>query len=233
MAPRYAIYFVPALDGALWRLGSGVIGWNAADGTEPERIAVPGFDAATQAERTAEPRRYGFHATLKAPFTLAGGRTEPELVAMAANFTAQRPGFAVPALDVRLLGSFVALVPAAAAPKLDALAAAAVEAFEPFRAPLSAEDVARRKPETLAARQRSHLERWGYPYVFEDFRFHMTLTGSLPENERQPAAAALAGLYAPIAGPLPIDRIALFRQPSRQERFRILRTFPLATHLTD
>src|SRR5205085_4569680 len=89
------------------------------------------------------------------------------------------------------IGGFIAVIPAEPSVELELLAAEATKAFDPFRAPLSPEDRARRKPDKLAPRQRDYLDRWGYPYVFEEFRFHMTLTGRLPAERREPVVTML------------------------------------------
>jgi Protein of unknown function (DUF1045) len=77
----------------------------------------------------------------------------------------------------------------------------------------------------LSERQIAHLDAWGYPHVFEDFRYHMTLTGSLPAERREPVRAALAERYAALAEPFRLDALVVFRQVSRDERFTILGRF--------
>lgn len=226
MTARYAIYFMPSPATELWRFGSSVIGYDAETGRE---VLPPGRHAfhAPGAERdTAEPRRYGFHATLKAPFALAPGISEATLVDKAKAFAAQRESFTVPPLRVATIERFIALVPAAANAKLDSLAAECVRAFEPMRAALSEADVARRMAATLTPRQIAHLECWGYPYVFEDFRFHMTLTGPLEAKPRARLLDALRSLYAPVAEPLTVDAIIVARQADRDSRFAVLARFP-------
>ena len=83
------------------------------------------------------------------------------------------------------ISGFIAVIPAEPSAELELLAAEATKAFDPFRAPLSPEDRARRNPDKLTPRQRDYLDRWGYPYVMEEFRFHMTLTGRLPAERRE------------------------------------------------
>ena len=223
MKPRYALYVAPAPDSPLWRFGSGLIGYDAAPG---ENLPFPEGLPSDWAALTEEPRRYGFHATLKAPFHLAEGRSEAELVEAAAALAAKQAGFDLPALTIALLGSFVALIPAAPSAALLDLAAACVRDLDPFRAPMSEADRARRLAAKLSERQAVHLERWGYPHVFEDFRFHMTLTGSLPEERREPIRATLAAAYARLAPGLRVDAVSVFRQDDRAGRFRVLARLP-------
>lgn len=226
MTARYALYAAPAPDSPLWRFGSSVMGYDAARAeTVPFPEGAP-FDDAAWPALTEEPRRYGFHGTLKAPFALAEGRTEADLLEAAMLFAERRRAFVVPDLRVSLIKAFVALVPPMSSPPLDALAGDCVRDFDAFRAPLSEADRARRLKAPLDRRQIGHLDAWGYPYVFEDFRYHMTLTGPLPEDRREPVRAELARRHAPHAAPFAVDALCLFRQDERAGRFRILARFP-------
>jgi hypothetical protein len=179
-------------------------------------------------ERRGEPARYGFHATLKAPFALAAGATLAELLEATQRFAARQRSLELPRLAVTRMASFLALTPVESPAGLGALAEACVHELDQFRAPLSPADRAHRMRGALTPRQVGHLDRWGYPYVFEDFRFHMTLTGPLPEAAHAAIAAALRELYAPIAGPVAIDAICVLEQASPHARFRILARFDLA-----
>ncbi len=230
MSARYALYYAPAADSPLWRFGSAVLGYDAVAGAEIAPLVPPGCDVAAWPALTAEPRRYGFHATLKAPFTLARGRSEAGLRAFAHNYAAGLERVLLDGLAVTALGPFIALTPAADSAALQRFAFGLVQAFEPFRAPLDEADLARRLKSPLTPAQRAYLEAFGYPYVGDAFRFHMTLTGALPPAAVGPVKAALALAYAQAvpAGPVAIDRIALFRQDSREGRFGLLDSFTLS-----
>src|SRR5258708_7922392 len=226
--PRYAIYFVPAPGSDLDRFGSELLGYDALSG---ESLPFP--DGITQAvpdwhDLTQDPRKYGFHATLKAPFALAPGSNETKLIAACEAFAvAARP---IPVIRpvVKAISGFIAVVPAEHSVELDHLAADCVRDFDPFRAPLTAEDRARRNPSALTAAQRDHLDRWGYPYVMDDFRFHMTLTGKAPAERRDQLMALLRRRFAALdLAALAIDRIAVFRQNDPASRFRALAHFAL------
>jgi putative phosphonate metabolism protein len=220
---RYAIYFVPSADDRLWQAG------NLWLGRDPESGAVFAQNA-EDALATAEPRRYGFHATLKPPFTLASDRDPAGLEAALADFACERVPFEASGLKVSRLGRFVALVPNDPTPELHILADACVRSFEPFRAPLSDAEIARRRPADLTPRQADYLLRWGYPYVFEEFRFHMTLTGSLDPVAAQSYENRLEALFAPILSPrIRIREIALFVEPAAGEAFRLMRRFLLGS----
>jgi putative phosphonate metabolism protein len=227
-AMRAALYFTPPRDHALSRAASAWLGrdpWPA--GAVPavaDSREAPGDGTLVHA-----PRRYGFHATLKPPFHLAAGTNLATLRDAAAAFAAVQPAATIESLALVRIGAFFALVPGGAAPGLEALASAVVTAFEPFRAPPSEAEVARRSPERLTPRQREHLAAWGYPYVFDEFRFHMTLTGKVPEAERDAVEALLRARFAPVIGrPLAVDLLCLFVEPKPPGDFVVDTAVPLA-----
>lgn len=218
---RHAVYVAPSAESPLARFAAAWLGRDAYSGAELPQPELPELAPGRLAEITASPRRYGFHATLKAPFELAPGLTERELHEAAERFAAGRRGFTVP-LTLGSIGGFLALVPRAASAALDALAAEAVRDFDPFRAPLRPADLARRNPERLSPVEREHLMRWGYPYVFEAFRYHMTLTERLAEPEHGLVCQRLAELVAPYCeAPLEVDAICIFAQPEPGAPFHV------------
>ncbi|SIR28882.1 putative phosphonate metabolism protein [Rhizobium sp. RU20A] len=221
---RFALYFTPPAADPLTRTAARWLGRDAFSGEilAPAGPLPDGYDAAEHAALVADPVRYGFHGTLKAPFSLADSCTAAELVTALKDFASVTPAFTIPRLTVGRLGPFFALVPDGPAPELEAFAAACVRDFEPFRAPLSAADIIRRKPETLTESERAHLHAWGYPYVFSDFRFHMTLTGPVEETARDAMHAHLDSLFAPLLDrPVPVDHITLFAETERGAPFRV------------
>jgi putative phosphonate metabolism protein len=229
--PRYAIYYAPAPGSALDRFGAHLLGYDALSGEElrfPDSMeqTVPDWR-----ELTRDPRKYGFHATLKAPMSLADGKSEAELLAACESFAeTPRP---VPLIKpvVNAIGDFVAVVPAERPAGLDRLAADSVRAFDSFRAPLTPEDRARRRPDLLTPKQREYLDRWGYPYVMEEFRFHLTLTGRLAAERRETMTTILRDRFAALQmASLAIDSIALFRQDDTDSRFRTIGYWPLRAH---
>ena len=227
--PRYALYYAPAADSPLWRFGCATLGYDAFTASDIAFAVPAGCDAGSWPALTAEPRRYGFHATLKAPFELANGRSEGQLRAFAHQVAAGLSAVPLAGLAVTALGRFVALTPAEPSPALQKFAFDIVQAFEPFRAALSAADLERRLASPLTPAHRAYLEAYGYPYVGDAFRFHMTLTGPLPQGEVAGIAAALSQAHAAAvpASPVAIDRLALFRQDSRDGRFHLLDSFTL------
>jgi putative phosphonate metabolism protein len=227
--PRYAIYFTPEPGGDLDRFGAELLGYDAATG---EDLAFP--DGILQLapdwrELTRDPRKYGFHATLKAPLSLAPGTSEADLLAACEAFARTPRPIPVISPVVGSISGFIAVVPAEPSAELERLAADCVSEFDSFRAQLTAEDRARRNPSMLTPRQREQLDRWGYPYVMQDFRFHMTLTGRLPPERHEQVLAMLKDRFSALGlKTLSIDRIALFRQDDADSRFRVVGTYVLA-----
>jgi putative phosphonate metabolism protein len=222
--PRYAVYFVPAAQSRLYLFGAALLGYDCYTGAEirfPRALPVP---EPAWRELTQEPRRYGFHGTLKAPFHLADGADQAELVEAFHAFCRSKAVAAAFTPVVAVIEGFIAIVPSGHEPAIDRLAAECVTAFDRFRTPLNAHDRARRLVAGSSERQAQNLERWGYPYVFEDFRLHLTLTGRLPAERQASVLPFLRERFAAArgSGAVPIDAIALLRQDNAEARFRIV-----------
>lgn len=208
---RYALYYTPPPDSPLDVFGAR---W---------------FALAEVAALTAQPRLYGFHATLKAPFRLAAGRDEAALFTALADFCAGTARVDVGRLALADLDGFLALVPERQDAALERLAGDCVEFFDGFRAPAGDAELAKRRAGGLSARQEANLSRWGYPFVGEDFRFHMTLTRRLAASETSAARAALAPLVASaLSRPLTLDALSLSVQPGEAAPFEVRRRLALA-----
>lgn len=220
---RYAVYAVP-----------GLLGESDEPAAVSLRNAVEAWYAKPEVhDLTVDARRYGFHATLKAPFRLAGGNSEMELRAAADSFAAARPSVLIPALRLAKLDRFRALLPHGDETQLRMLADAAVRSFDDFRAENDDSDILRRRPETLSPRQRELFEKWGYPYVFEEFRFHLTLTDRIPPARAHEVDGAIAAHFAEEgedqnAPDVLLRSIALFVEPEPGAHFDLLSVHPLA-----
>jgi len=222
---RFAIYYAPDGHDPLAALGARWLGRDMVSGHSLQQPIVGGVPQDRVALITRDPRRYGFHGTLKAPFRLAEGARKTDLLAHFDAFAASQAPQPVAGLIVAHLDAFLALVPTAPAPGLTALAAAAVESFDAFRAPPDEAEIARRRPERLSERQRALLDKWGYPYVFEEFRFHMTLSGTLTDAvEAETLAAAARAFFQPITHkPRTLSTIALCVEPEPGAPFTVER----------
>ncbi len=218
---RHALYFAPA-SGAFACAAAAWLGWDAVLGAEVAQPAIVGLEEATRA-----PRKYGFHATFKAPFRLATGVCAADLADTGAQVAGRLAPVSLEAVSVARMGGFLALRPEGDERALQALCREIVAQFEPFRAPLTPQEIEKRRPETLTPRQRALLLEVGYPYVFEEFRFHMTLTGALPPEtlaRLQPLAEAY---FAPhLARPFRVDQLCHFGEDAAG-RFHLLAQYPL------
>lgn len=222
MTARYAIYYAPPRAGDLWRKASAWLGRDAYDGSACKRPELPGLTEAELDTLTADPRSYGFHATLKAPFELRSDRTEAELIDALHAFAGARSAFRAGIAPDRI-GPFHAFRLSEPSAEMEALHADCVRAFEPFRAPLTEFDLVRRRRARLSATQDARLVEWGYPYIFEDFRFHMTLTGPVTDDAMSGRlGAALSEYFHEQTGPHLFDGVALFTQSDRSSPFVIL-----------
>lgn len=229
MSPRYAVYVAPAPSTDLAALGRQWLGRDAETGVELPPPACINGAAAWWRSITAAPRRYGFHGTMKAPFALAADRDPDELREALHRLSEKTPSFSLPSLKLTEIGHFLALVPSKACDPLTELADSCVTELDEFRAPPGDAELARRRAAPLTERQLLLLERWGYPYVLDEFRFHMTLTDSIADGaERQRAVLLLSDMFATVCRePLPIEDLCLFMQPEPDAPFTVLERMPL------
>lgn len=227
MSPRYAIYYTPPADAPLTIAAASFLGRDAFGRAVEPRDPLTELEALDVDALTADPRGYGFHATLKAPFELAAGCSEPQL-AQALESLGQTAAPFTGSIAVATIGPFVAFRLTEPSAAMQALHEACVRQFEPFRAPLSDFDLARRRRPGLTPTQDQRLVAFGYPYIFEDFRFHMTLTGPVQDDDtREAIIRALSGRFAPYVGVHRFDSLAVFKQPTREAPFHVLATAPL------
>ncbi len=230
--PRYAVYLAPEPHEPLWLFGSAWLGYDAATGVDLKHPVLPEIAPQTIREATAHPRLYGLHVTLKAPFRLADGITPDELD-RAVQDLAQRHDPVGPfplTLEARKAGEdqvFLCLVPAETQPDLHRLEADAVVTLDPFRAPLTAGEIARRKPERLARKERGYLESYGYPYVLDCFRPHLSLTGPIARGAPLRDMLARRLEAEPALLRLACRSVIIFEQPEAGMRFHIRRRYPL------
>ncbi|MDU8913957.1 DUF1045 domain-containing protein [Aestuariicoccus sp. MJ-SS9] len=218
---RYAIYYMPR-PGALAAFGAAWLGWDAEAAREVAQPEVEDIAALTEA-----PGKYGFHATLKPPFRLAEGRDVAQLEAAVAALAARTAPGRADGLTLTRLGRFFALTPVGCAAGLARVAEACVTDLDSFRArPGSAELERRRKP-GLTERQEALLRAWGYPYVLDQFRFHMTLSGKVPKARLEPVHEQIARHLPPLPEPFVLEDICL--NGEREDgRFELLRRYALS-----
>lgn len=226
---RYAIYYAPRPEDGLATQANQWLGRNAETGELlAQRTTFP-FTADWLANLTADPRLYGFHGTLKAPMVLQEGMSESDLLSAMGAFAASRRPFVVPSVQLTCLSGFMALVPAQPCEMLQDLADSCVIEFDEFRRPAGEAELARRRAVGLSARQESLLQRWGYPYVLEEWRFHLTLTRRLAdETERASVMELLRRRFAGyLERPLAVKDVCLFRQAAPGRPFTVQARFAL------
>lgn len=205
---RYAVY-VTLPRGPLADLGAAWLGWNAATGERPDAPLVPGLSRPAH-DLTATPRKYGLHGTIKPPFRLAQGHDFDALQEGFAQLCATCSPITLDGLALTRLGGFLALTPIGERQALSGLAAHVVASLDSFRAALTDDELERRRKSNLTERQEVLLRDWGYPYVMEEFRFHITLTGRLERTEADQVFSALQPWIEPhLPRPFRIDALTL------------------------
>ena len=222
---RYAVYFIPPA-GAFARAAAAWLGYDvqtAGDVRQPVIADLP----RPLAEVTADPRKYGFHGTIKAPFRLAEGVTSANLVVAVSGLASNLAPVGMAGLRLVNLDGFLAFVPEGDTTILNDLAAQVVRGLDPLRAGLSDVEIARRRPDLLTPRQRDLLDLYGYPFVLDEFRFHLTLSGPLPAKEHAIIAGAAATHFANVVPqPFVLADICLMGEDAAG-RFHVLGRYPL------
>jgi hypothetical protein len=227
---RYALYLTPPPDSDLWRFGCDVIGRDAVTGRLCEGFAPEGYELEAWRQLTSEPRREGFHATVKAPFRLRVDLDVVDLMDRVASFARTFKPFEAGELRVGALATddgraFAVLRTRNAAKALHAFEQRVVRALDLLRAPST--DAERRDSSRLSPRQRYYLEAWGYPYVIDEFRPHFALTNAVAEPG--PITKALKWEFdlRVASRTLFVDALTLAGESEPGGDFRILRRFPL------
>jgi putative phosphonate metabolism protein len=221
---RYALYYTPPREHPLTVTASA---WLGRDAFAPE---APAASQTSQAALTLNARRYGFHATLKPPFRLRDGASCEDLEQALSGFASACPQCPLGPLKVALMGDFLALVPADKLPQLGDFASRIVEEFDRFRAPLNQAELQRRLSRPLDEVEMKNLTDWGYPYVFERFRFHMSLTDRIPASLHSKTHKQLESIFQPFLQEYyTIDTLSLFVQEHPGADFIIRSQFALKT----
>jgi hypothetical protein len=137
--------------------------------------------------------------------------------------------FLLPSLEVASLSRFLALRPATVSPELQALADDCVTEFDYFRQRAGEDELGRRRAAGLSGRQEELLTRYGYPYVLDQFRFHLTLTERLAEADADRLIPFLQDYFRDaLREPVRVAGLCLFVQDHPDAPFRLGRrlTFP-------
>ncbi|MFT4728400.1 MAG: 2'-5' RNA ligase [Granulosicoccus sp.] len=227
MTERYAIYFSPGADSELGQFGQTVLCRSAT--CERKANASSTFsDQARWLQITEKPTHYGFHATLKAPFDLKRSHTVDSLTAAISEFATSQSPIELTSLFPRELGGFMALTLDNEIESLSSFALNCVGSFESFRKTLSDVDIQRRKLHGLSNRQESLLLQYGYPYVADEFRFHLTLSDRLSEHDQDYRSWVISEYNRLVVKTPVLDQIAIFTQTDRRTPFLQLAKFNLS-----
>jgi putative phosphonate metabolism protein len=227
MPQRFAIYYAPATTDQLWDRASLWLGRDSESG-ELLDGAVAGIDRSRLLNLTQSAGRYGFHATIKPPMALVDGASEDDLRQQLQRFAETMTPVPLGRLQLADIDGFLALITSSPNEALQDFAANVVETFEPFRAPLHPRDHAARLARGLTPRQEELLNAYGYPYVFDEFQFHMTLTDRLAEEDRDDLRTAAQTWFAPVLDTeITLDRLVLFVEPETGLAFRRVADFVL------
>lgn len=221
---RVAIYYAPDRQSEAWQMGSGWLGRNAATGQLLHQPAVDGIAKEVLTDLTSHPRRYGWHATLKAPFQLAPGHTLSMLRTGVQQFCQGRKPFDLTDWDLSTMDGFLSLRPQYSPPELAQLAADCVQQLHCFAAPLGEAALARRRLAPLSPEEDALLLAWGYPYVLQHFQFHFSLTGPLcllPED-LLPFLMLAAKTHFHEVPAERVDRLSIFIEPRPGDDFQLL-----------
>jgi hypothetical protein len=225
---RYAICFTPSPSDPLTIVAANWLGRNVYSGEMVEPPRIRGLGIHEVAFHTALPRRYGFHAVLKAPFRLADPTSEPALLRDLMRYSGTLTPFELPRLEIARLGNVFGLVPARPCDRLNYLAAALVEEFDRFRAPMSEAEIDCLDPDGLSAPQFANLHRWGSAHVMDEFRFQMLLTGPVGASDISRMEQALQDFFEPVlAEPVAVTNVALMMEEGSGGPFRVHSLHPM------
>ncbi len=227
---RFAIYYAPTPSSELHSLGSAWLGRDSITGKIIEQPSISGISSERLSELTKNARHYGFHATLKPPFQLKHGTTLTLLKQTLKQVCGDASPFYIK-LDVLCLGKFFALMLSKPNPKMQSLAKIMVREIDAFREPITKEELAIRRSKGLTPPQDKNLISWGYPYVFSEFRFHMTLTGKiLLTKERAIIYDAIQKHFSELLNKnIEIEYVCLFHQTNKQAPFFLVDQFKLGS----
>jgi Protein of unknown function (DUF1045) len=229
---RYALYLAPPPDSDLWRFGCDVIGRDAKTGVARKGFSLEGYPPDPWRTMTSNPRRYGFHATLKAPFLRGLDLDVTELFDRVAEFARRFSPFDAGKLSMGVVAAdegrgFVALKPNGALKELRSFEASVVRGLDRLRAPFGEDGRERHGPGRLTPHQAYYLDAWGYPYVLDEFDPHFTLTNAIADADRVARLLDWEFGLRVASHALRVDALTLFGQSEPSGEFKILHRFPL------
>lgn len=227
---RYAVYFCPSPDSDWGLAGAQWLGRCAITGKTSQQLEISGIDSELFRSLTSDPKRYGWHATLKAPFKLAPEHEVGDLLLKLHQLAKSLKPFDLPKLEVSSVGGFLSLRPKIASDELDAVAAMCVRDLQSFSLPLTEKELTRRRNKAeLTPEQDKLLVDWGYPWVLDEFNFHFSLTGSLDSVDAKTEKKLIqaAKHHFQNLSICRFDRIALVIEPEAGKDFEVIKLLEL------
>jgi hypothetical protein len=229
---RYALYLAPPPKSDLWRFGCDVIGRDARSGAALDEFAPEGYTPDSWRSITSDPRRYGFHATLKAPFPVRLDLDVADLFDRIAEFAGKSSPFDAGELSVGVVKAghgraFVALTPQGAVKELRSFEASVVRGLDQLRGPFVEKGREYRGSKRLTPRQAYYLDAWGYPYVLDEFHPHFTLTNAIADADHVARLLEWEFGLRVASHALHVDALMLFGQSEPDGEFTILHRFRL------
>lgn len=227
---RYAVFYSPQRLHSLSTFARGWFGFDPEKGLRVELRETLGLSWSLIESVTSEPARYSLHATLKAPFSLVTSRHLKSLRRATETLANSLSPITTGPLELTNLDGFLALCPTDHLQALSNLATRCVKELDMFRTPMSNEERERRIATTkLSPHQIGLLSEWGYPFVLDQFRFHITLTRRLTEMEQATLVPALkTRLERELRHPLTVDSICLYGDPGNDLPFLLIDRYALS-----
>lgn len=179
---RVAIYFLPKKNSSLENFGKNLLG---RDINKKRKISLTRrqkyfinrrftyFDELK--DYCEKPAKYGFHATLKAPFRLKRNVKTKDFYDVISHIAAQHSRFKIKGLKIVYRKKFTFITSRKEIKSLINLENDLVKHLDTFRAELNKTEIKKRNPDSLTFKQNKYLKEWGYPFVLDQFKFHMTL----------------------------------------------------------
>jgi hypothetical protein len=228
---RYAVYFCPSPDSDWGIAGAKWLGRCAITGKRGQQLEISGIDSELFRSLTSDPKRYGWHATLRAPFKLVPEHEVGDLLLKLHQLAKTLKPFDLPKLVVSTAGGFLSLRPKITSDELDAAAATFVRELQSFALPLTEAELTRRRKAELTPEQDKLLVNWGYPWVLEEFNFHFSLTGSLDsvDSKIEKKLIQAAKKHFENLSSCRFDRIALVIEPEAGKDFEVIKLLELCS----
>lgn len=215
---RFAIYFTPAPDSKLAKAATNWLGRDIYGQKQKKQQLPYGISPERFRTLTASPFHYGFHGTLKPPFRLNPKLSQRQLTDRLKKISDDTTRFNIPEISLKKLGSFLCLMPKKMCPELHSLANRVVADLDEFRMAAEEKELEKRRASGLTNNQEAMLTTWGYPFVMDEFRFHLTLTGKIEDQKEISSVTSFAQsiFHGDMCRDIPVDGLSLFTEKNKK-----------------